>query len=321
MSHLVESMMFTRGKLPWHGLGKPVHENILTGEAIKESGLDWGVSAVPLYTGMEHGQQKVPNRAIIRDTDKRVLGVVGSEYVPLQNSEAFRFFDPYIQSNEANLDTAGSLKQGQNIWVLAKLNRDPIEITKDDVVEKYLLLSNSHKGGSSVKVGFTPIRVVCANTLAMSERHEDTQLIRVTHSNRTVHTLEKVREVINAANASFEATAEQYKYLASKELNMGDLEKFVRIVFIPKGITSERAAAREEKMIETIQRIFETGMGNNEKRNRGTYWSLYNAATEYLTHESNKDSEKRLNANWFGKGVKKNKQALFTAVKMAGGLS
>ena len=185
----------------------------------------------------------MPNRAIVRDTDQRILGVVGSDYVPLQNSQAFKFFDPYIQAGEASLDTAGSLKQGQNIWILANLNRDPIEITKDDIVKKYLLLSNSHRGGIAVKVGFTPVRVVCANTLAMADRHKQSQLIRVSHSSKTVDTLEKIQEVINAANASFEATAEQYKYLASKEVNQSDLERFVRIVFIPKGVSTQRAQA------------------------------------------------------------------------------
>src|SRR5690606_14155610 len=168
------------------------------------------------------------------------------EYVPLQNSQAFSFFDPYISSGEALLDTAGSLREGQSIWVLARLNRDPIEITKDDIVEKYLLLSNSHKGGISVRVGFTPIRVVCANTLAIAERAGGSQLIRVTHSTKMVDSLEAIQEVVNAANATFEATAEQYKYLASKQISKGDIEKFVKIVFMPRGVDTQRQQARED---------------------------------------------------------------------------
>jgi phage/plasmid-like protein (TIGR03299 family) len=317
MSHAVESMMYA-GETPWHKLGTKVNENILTADAIKAAGLDWNVKAVPLYTGQEYGSKEVPNRAVLRETDNRILGIIGPNYVPLQNSEAFSFFDSYLEAGEAKLNTAGSLVKGQKIWVLASLNRAPIEVVKGDIVEKYLLLSNSHRGGIAVHVGFTPVRVVCANTLAMAKTHSQSKLLRVVHGKQMKDSLEKIKEVINAANADFEATAEQYKFLARKQINKTDLEKFVKIVFKTNDSTS-RSKMREDKLTETITRLFETGKGNAQKNVAGSYWALYNAATEYLTHESNKDAEKRLNNVWFGYSKQTNADALKTAVVMAGG--
>lgn len=316
MAHAVESMMYA-GQIPWHRLGKKVHEGVTTSQAIKEAGLDWQVAMAPLYTGKEHGNQLTDHRAIIREKDKSILGVVGPNYTPLQNSEAFKFFDPFIENDQALLETAGSLRKGRDIWVLAKLNRDPIEIVKGDVVEKFLLLSNSHRGGVSVRVGFTPVRVVCANTLAMAIGNKNSTLMRVSHSSKVVTALDEVRSIMNMANAEFEATAEQYKLLAKRNISKSDLKKYVRVVFKTNDGTG-RAKLREEKMMETIQRLFETGMGNDKKNVRGTYWALYNATTQYLTHEAGKDEDRRLYNLWFGRGFDANKQALDLAVKMAG---
>jgi len=317
MAHEIESLMFA-GQLPWHKLGKKVHETIDTADAIKEAGLDWSVKAIPLFTSLEYGGQKVQNRAIMRETDQRILGVVGPDYVPLQNSEAFKFFNPFLEDKQANLETAGSLRQGSDIWVLAKLNRKPIEVVKGDYVEKYLLLSNSHKGGVSVRVGFTPVRVVCANTLAMAANNKNSSLMRVGHSSRVVQNLEQVREIMNLANAQFEATAEQYKELARHQVSKSDLKEYVKVIFRTKD-ESERQKTREDKMVQTIQRLFETGMGNDLKNTRGTYWSLYNATTQYLTHDIGKDEDKRLYNLWFGSAQQTNNEALKVAVRMAVG--
>ena len=107
-------------------------------------------------------QEKVARYAVRRKTDGRILGTVGPRYTLLQNKDAFQWFQPFLDAQEAALHTAGSLVHGSRIWVLAKLNRDPLVIAEGDEVEKFVLLSHSHDGSLAVRVGFTPIRVVCA---------------------------------------------------------------------------------------------------------------------------------------------------------------
>ena len=90
--------------------------------------------------------------------------MVSRRYTPLQNEEAFQFFDPIIGSEAASFETAGALGDGERIWTLAKMP-DSMEVAEGDLCGKYLLLSNTHSGQGSVTIKFTAIRVVCQNTL------------------------------------------------------------------------------------------------------------------------------------------------------------
>ena len=137
MSHNVESM-FSVKETPWHGLGKIIDQAPTIEEGIKLAGLDWTVKKEALFT---KDGRKAPRNAITREDNEKILGVVGSQYKPLQNKDAFNFFQPFLESGVASLVTAGSLSEGEVIWVLAKLNKAPIEIGKNDFVEIKLYFS------------------------------------------------------------------------------------------------------------------------------------------------------------------------------------
>jgi phage/plasmid-like protein (TIGR03299 family) len=319
MAHELENMMYV-GQTPWHGLGKKVDQAPSIEEAIILAGLDWKVKVEQLQT--KEGE-KVESYITRRESDKRILGVVGSRYHPLQNKEAFNFFKPFVEQG-CTIDTAGSLKSGQKVWMLAKIGSDPLKITKEDVVEKYLLLSNSHDGTTSVRVGFTPIRVVCNNTLSMAHGSDKSQLIRIHHTKSVQANLEAIQETINIANQRFETTAEKYRALLKKQVNKKDIEKFVHQVFFPQVVDfkADDLSARQlnayNEMNNTITRLFERGRGNDMQSVKGTYWALYNGVTEYLSYEANKDQDSRLTSLWFGQNEKVNERALDLALVMAG---
>ena len=194
MPAAVEKMMFV-GETPWHGLGNQLDEAPTIGEAIDASGLDWEVGLKPLQTT---DGTPVSHRATYRKTDGSILGVVGPRYTPLQNRDAFDWFQPFLDAGECNLHTAGSLHSGQKVWVLAQLNRDNSEIVKGDEVCKFILLSNSHDGTTAIRVGYTPIRVVCVNTLAAAHsKHSGSKLIRIRHTRSSKNNLENVRDIMD----------------------------------------------------------------------------------------------------------------------------
>lgn len=315
MAHEIESL-FYRNEVPWHRLGNRVIEIPTIEEAIIAAGLDWKVEMKSLFLG---DGTKVPNQAVVRDSDQSLLGVVGPNYQPLQNIDAFNFFNPFLESNEATLETAGSLRQGKRVWVLAKINKDPLEIVKNDTVEKFILLSNSHDGTMSVRAGFTPIRVVCANTLAMSINNDGSQLIRLKHTKNLTENLEKVAEIMNLANQKFEASAEQYRFLASREISQADLEKYVKMVFVgPKFEKMELEGKKPARdVLPKVLNLFETGHGAQMQGVKGTYWAAYNAVNEYLGYEKGNDEQARLDNMWFGQSAVTNEKALSIAVKMA----
>ena len=314
MAHEIETMAYF-GQLPWHGLGAALEDGDLYDwqAASKKAGLDWTVDLVPLITA--DTQARVDHRAVRRSTDNRVLGVVGPRYAPLQNRDAFAWFQPFLDAKEAALHTAGSLKSGSRIWVLAKLNRDPLVIAAGDEVEKFVLLSHGHDGSLAVRAGFTPIRVVCQNTLSMAHGSDASKLIRVRHTGDVLENLENIREVMDLANQEFEATAEQYRLLARKSINQADLRKYVRRVL--KIDDEPNASTRITNIAEEIIGLAEAGRGNNLPSIRGTMWTAYNGVSEYLTYNRGRSEDNRLNSLWFGDGANTNRHALEVALEMA----
>lgn len=344
--HAVETIGFV-GDLPWHGLG-----NAVTDEAaqydhalfIEKCGLNWEAEKRCLYrkvgddlvpaTSMQELEGRYQEAAVwevVRKSDGKVLADhVGDRYTILQNKDAFGWFQEWLDAKEAALHTGGALFGGSRIWALAKLNRDPMEIAAGDIVEKYVLLSHSHDGSLSVRIGFTPIRVVCWNTLSMAHKADASKLIRLKHSKNVRVNLENLKEVMNLVNAEFEATAEQYRALQRKSINQQDLRKYIKRVFQidaedsviwtggdrtkeMKAIVSER----QKNILDEVIKLSETGKGNNLPSVRGTLWTAYNGVTEYLAYVNGRNEDNRLNSLWFGQNANLNKDALAIAVQMA----
>jgi phage/plasmid-like protein (TIGR03299 family) len=315
MAHEVESMFSVR-ETPWHGLGEVVHDAPTAADAIKLAGLNWGVELRPLF--MADGR-KVEANAVVRTSDNAIVGQhVGPAFVPLQNADAFAWFDPFVEAGECTFETAGSLRGGSRVWILAQLNRRPMVVAPGDEVRKFLLLSHSHDGSLAVRIGFTPVRVVCANTLAQAHGDKESKLIRIRHTSGMADAMEKVREVVNVADAAFEATAEQYRYLASRRVvNQADVKRYVTQVL---GLTEGKdgnLVGRSANTLAAVLENFHGGKGNGMSAIAGTWWAAYNGVTEYLNYQRGRTADTRLNAVWFGESVAINQRALETALVMA----
>jgi len=155
--------VFTVGE-SWHGLGTVVQSEVKSSEAIKLAQLDYNVVKTPLFA---NDKQLDSHVAIIREDTKDILGITTPKYQIVQNIDAFGFFDTVVGDGQAIYHSAGALGNGERIWILAKLPNDII-INNEDKVEKYLCLTTSHDGKSALQMYFTPVRVVCQNTLNMS---------------------------------------------------------------------------------------------------------------------------------------------------------
>jgi len=303
------------GKTPWHRLGTELDETDIFDwqKTCVKSGLDWDVELVSLVTA--DSQVKVENKAVRRSSDQKILGVVGPRFQPLQNKDAFGWFQPFLDAKEASLECAGSLRSGSRVWVLARLNRSAIEVAAGDIVEKFLLLSHGHDGSLSVRVGFTPIRVVCANTLAMAHGSDASKLIRVKHSRSVLDNLAAIRETISIANERFEATAEQYRRLARKSINQADVRKYVyRVLDIAD---ESKASTRIMNIAQAMIDLAETGRGNDLPSVRGSLWASWNGITQYLAYNRGSNTDSRLDSLWFGDSAVLNKKALDVALSMA----
>ena len=312
MPAAVEQMMFV-GETPWHGLGNKVEADIGIEDAIVSAGLDWEVGLKDLQTvdGVP-----VNHRATYRKTDGSILGVVGPRYTPLQNRDAFDWFQPFLDAGECGIHTAGSLHSGQKVWVLAQLNRDNSEIVPGDEVCKFILLSNSHDGTTAIRVGYTPIRVVCVNTLAFAHSHSDSKLIRIRHTRSSKNNLEQVRDIMDNINAGFEATAEQYRFLASKNFNQADINRYVKVMLGIEGTVDGDIKTRTRNIMDDILGRIE-GPKQTATNVRGTWWAAYNGFNEYLNYSKGRTEDNRLDSLWFGANANDNNKALAKALEFA----
>jgi len=312
MPAAVENMMFV-GATPWHGLGNQVNEGVGIADAMIAAGLDWEVGLKDLQTvdGVP-----VSHRATYRKTDGSILGVVGPRYTPLQNKDAFDWFQPFLDANECSIHTAGSLHSGQKVWVLAQLNRDNSEIVDGDEVCKFILLSNSHDGSTAIRVGYTPIRVVCVNTLAFAHNHTNSKLIRIRHTRSSQKNLEQVRDIMDNINAEFEATADQYRFLASKNFNQADVEQYVKVVLGIEKTPDGDIKTRTRNILDDILARID-GPKQSAMKVRGTWWAAYNGFNEYLNYEKGRTTDNRLDSLWFGQNANDNMKALNSAIEFA----
>lgn len=315
MAHQIEAddTMFSVRETPWHGLGTIVHRAPSTMEAIRMANLDWQVETKQIQIA-ETGDDVNTHRAVVRDRDSKILGVVGSKWTPLQNDKAFGWFEPWVESGEVTLETAGSLRGGQIVWILAKIAGDAgVVVDKsDDKVLPFILLSNAHDGTRAVRAGFTPIRVVCANTLSAAHGDVTSKLLKVRHTQSVVAAVGKVRETMDLIRRDFSATIEQYRELARFGVDSRTLETYVRRVFSIKEGEDEG-----KRVLNKVLPLFEGGRGNQLAGVRGTAWAAYNAVTEWLSYDRGRNQDTRMASVWFGDAVNVNACALSIGLEMA----
>ena len=312
----VESAAWT-GKPPWHGLGTPVEKDISPRELQVKAGLDWAVEKVPLI--YEYGARYRTSQqfALIRSTDGGMLDVVKSrEWEPVQNDQAFAFFDEFARSNSISMDIAGALRGGQIVFVLAKMNYDfSIGPNKDDRTDSYLLFTNPHRYGQAVDIRVTPIRVVCMNTLSLALRSESKAKVRYSH--RRKFDVEAAQSVFRESLELLDEYRQKGNFLAAKNYNDESLARYFGECFpyIPNIHTRMPNPDKQSKNAELAMKIVDQQPGAEFARN--SWWSAYNAVTYLTDHQIGESQDTRLHSAWYGKGERRKRQALELALNYA----
>lgn len=206
MAALVDTMFSTR-EVPWHGLGEIVKEAPTSEDAIRLAGIDWKVEQEPIF--LEDGTQIKGNWANVRSSDGKPLGIVGERYKIVQNTEAFAFTDALLGEG-VRYETAGALKDGKVIWLLARMP-ESIEVL-GDVVDPYLVFTNTHDGSGAVRVCMTNVRVVCNNTLNMALNRAK-RVWSARHTGSITNKLDDAIQTLELAHKYIEATKETFEEL------------------------------------------------------------------------------------------------------------
>ena len=279
------------GDVPWHGLGRKLDEPATAEAAIVAAGLDYEVQLTSLLTidGIPVAQRK----AVVRSDTDDVIGVVGNNYVPIQNRQCFGFLDAVVSEGRLKYHTAGALGLGERVWMLAKLPSQIRVKNGDDLVDKFLLLSNTHDGSSALRVFFTPIRVVCQNTLSRAQSEGRGQGIAILHRGDLPTKIREAQRVLGLAERFYDDAAEKIDFLARNYLSTEQLESYFAALYPDSPDSTNRRAANVRQRLTSL---FENGVGQDQADIRHTAWAAYNAVTWFSLPEecrsANRDGNK-----------------------------
>jgi phage/plasmid-like protein (TIGR03299 family) len=323
------ALMFV-GQTPWHGLGTRLKSPPATAAAvIKAAHLDWEVGKKPVYAFDGGSFCALPGHfATVRvdlwgTAECKPFGLVGEDYTVLQNTEAFRVFDPVIETGKVTYETAGALGRGERVWLLAKV-KDNVTVTKSDVVERYLLLSNGHDGRTALKIRFTPVRVVCQNTLSYALAY-GRDLVQAHHGRGLSLRLKNAQEAVVRILQQYDSLAQHYRRFAATSLTTDRLTGYLGEVFPePKRRSNqgdrsyEKALALTQHLRSTGARLAEAGQGNDQEGIRGTLWAAYNGVTELVDHHlTYRNAENRMESVCFGEGEAAKRRAFAVALNFS----
>lgn len=319
MAHELEfvngkAQMAYAGDVPWHGLGVKVSNDLTPEQMMDAAGLNWKVEAIPALATLPNGEViETGHSALVRDFDSKVLDVITNDWHPTQNSEAFEFFNDFVAAGDMEMHTAGSLKDGTIVWALAKVNESFEICGGRDKVDAFLHFTNPHMYGRSIDVRFTPIRVVCNNTLTLSLRSESKNKVKVSH--RRQFDGDEVKEALGIAKHKLAKYKEMAQYLSEKRYNDESIVDYFARVF---PVLTQKDVARKElsKSADLALNQYLNDQPGAEF-GEGSFWQAFNTVTYMTDHIIGRTADSRLTSAWYGanKGLKT--KALETAVEMA----
>ena len=306
-----EAQMAYVGNVPWHGLGTKVEHDLTPGDFQKVAGLDWTVEKQPLTTAT--GIPIKNKEALVRTSDNSVLDVVGTGWNPVQNSEAFEFFHDYVMAGDMEMHTAGSLKDGQMVWALAK-TKESFELFKGDQTDNYFLFTNPHQFGKSINIRMTPIRVVCNNTLTLSLSQDTDKMVTVNH--RKAFDPAMVKEQMGIAKEKMEQYKSMAAFLGGKRATGDNVIQYFNEVF------GAPAKEKEDGVLPFTSRNAKIAMENLNTQPganfaQGSWWQAFNSVTYMTDHLQGREGDSRLQSAWYGRNRKVKLNALDKALEYA----
>lgn len=322
---------FSGKEKAWHGLGQIVEAYPTSTEAIKHAGLDYTVEKRKLFTYDNENcngdpdvdiiipEIEVPNfYATLRTDTEQVLGVVGKDYEVVQNINAFSFFDSIVGGEGIMYETAGALGKGERIFITAKLP-DYIKVGNNDLLEKYLFLTTSHDGYGSITAAFTPIRIVCNNTLNAALRNHSNS-IKIRHTANAKERLEQAHHLMGISNNLSTELETIFNNWTKVRITDPEVKKLIQLALVPnKEVYKNIQAGKDDELSTCFKNMcdtaYEYAMSNptqHEETTKGTLFGAYNAVTGYFQNvRIYKNEEAKLKSVLFGGTAQAKSQKAF----------
>jgi len=313
----------------WHGLGQIVEGYPTSKEALELAGLNYTVEKRPLFTYDTENYNadkdediiipeiEVPNYfATIRTDTDQVLGLVGNDYKIVQNVDAFTFFDSIVGGDGIMYETAGALGKGEKIFITAKLP-DYIKVGSDDLIEKYIFLTTSHDGSGSITAAFTPVRIVCANTLSMA-LNNCANVVKIRHTDSAQEQLKQAHKIMGISNTLTAQLDAIFNQWAKVKITDKEVLRLIQETMSPSKEVLDNVRKGATDALSTVftnvcENAFVYAMSSPTQQTettKGTLFGAYNAITGYYQNvKEYKTDEDKLNSILFGTGLQRSQNA------------
>ena len=278
-------------------VGRPIQGATNLEEAIKMSGLDYEVQKLPIYFNPRIGKTpkmtKIPDRYAVYRTDNHTpMGVVGKKYEILQNREAFNFLDSLIAGG-AMFETAGTYGlNGAKSFI--SISTQKLKVLDDDI-QPYIVLTNSFDGTGTVKVGFSPIRVFCSNTLALiSKKVKSLHLnsLSVRHTKSMAIAMEQGKEILFQNTQYLETLKSISELLAVTPFSEEAFKKMCEVFYPIDNNQTKKAVTMNTEMLEELFRAYkQDDLGNFS----GSAYRAFQAISDFESHKTSQRSTEREN--------------------------
>lgn len=310
----------------WHGLGQIVQDYPTSQEAIIHAGLNYSVEKRPIFTA---DAEIKTHFATVRTDTAQILGVVGSKYEIVQNETAFTFFDALVKDGGIQYETAGALGNGERIFITAKMP-DVIRIGRNDDIEQYIFLTTSHDGSGSIMAAFTPVRIVCNNTLSAALRNHS-NAVYIKHTANAEEKLKEAARIMSISQQTGEMLEHLFNQWAKTRVSDAETKKLIRLAMSPnkevfKAIAENDKAFEFSQQFENIcSRVEEYAFAAETQQMQttaGTLYGTYNAITGFYQNVNEyKDHNHKINSIMFGTGLDRTKAAFDICSKASDFLS
>jgi phage/plasmid-like protein (TIGR03299 family) len=307
-----KAQVITVGETAWHNDGYNFDAAITFDEAMgnPKYGLAYGMKKVPFFMHLADGTQVESHDTfyVLREDNQKVLGTVGGSYEIVDNAQAFRVLKPLMDDGFLTLETAGVLREGADAWVMGKWDLTRFgsvarEVFKDEILPYSTVMAN-HNGRRNILIGDTPVRIVCANTLAQAETNGQSRWVGVDHrAGAGGRLVEAARTLWGDVIERYEVLARQYQLLMDTVLTEEMFKAMILDLvvphpkddpkFNPDAKLAESVVDRADRKRAELSRLWFAGKGHD---GRPTAWFAYNAVAEALDH--NKDLWPTKGGSW-----------------------
>jgi phage/plasmid-like protein (TIGR03299 family) len=194
--------------------------------------------------------------------------------------------------------TGGYLGNGEVVWLLARLPGE-IRIRGNDVVEPYMLFTNSHDGSIAIDFRLTTIRVVCQNTLnlALADRNKRV-IFKRAHQGSPRGLEAEAAHFFQISTEAISALGDQFRAMNDRTFHIDEFRGFLeRLLPFPPPLASSLVDKRRHRFHdarvnhvaethEAIKRVFLEGIKNGVSvpPAEETLWGAFNTITAFVDH-------------------------------------